>query len=90
MLEKKFIVTPEEGLHATPAAIFSKEAAKFQCDLKLYKGDDRNKAFNPKKLLSVMTIGARQGEDVTIIADGPDEADAMKRIKELFEKEFKI
>lgn len=90
MLEKKFVVTPQEGLHATPAVVFSKEAGKFQCDLKLYKGDDRSKAYNPKKLLSVMMIGASNGDIVTIVADGADEADAMKRIKELFDKEFKI
>ena len=90
MLEKNFVVTPEEGLHATPAVVFAKEAAKFQCDLKLYKGNDRNKAYNPKKLLSVMTIGAGHGDQVTIVADGPDEAAAMKRIKELFDKQFKV
>ena len=90
MLEKKFVVTPEEGLHATPAVIFSKEAGKFQCDLKLFKGDNRNKAYNPKKLLSVMTIGAAKGDVVTIIADGPDESESMKRIKGLFDNAFKL
>ena len=89
MLEKNFVVTPEQGLHATPAVVFAKEAAKFQCDLKLYKDNDRSKAYNPKKLLSVMTIGAAKGDKVTIVADGPDEANAMKRIKELFDSEFK-
>ena len=35
-----------------------------------------------------MTLGAKNGAEVTITADGPDEAEAIAGIKELIESRF--
>jgi len=88
MIEKTFTITAAEGLHARPASILAKECMKFTCDLTLYKGDNREKAFQPKSILSIMTIGAVNGDVVTIIADGSDEAAAMERLETLFATDF--
>lgn len=88
MIEKKFVLRNEEGLHARPATIFAKTSMKFTCDLTMYKGEDRAKAYQPKSILSVMTIGAAKGDEITIVAEGADEAAAMEAISELFDKNF--
>lgn len=88
MIEQTFIVTAEEGLHARPASVLAKECMKFLCDLTLYKGADRAKAYQPKSILSIMTIGAANGDEVTILAEGVDEAAAMSRLETLFATNF--
>ena len=88
MIEKTFTVGAEEGLHARPASVLAKECMKFNCDLKLYQGDNRDKAFQPKSILSIMTIGAQKGDVVTILADGSDEDAAISKLTELFESDF--
>jgi len=88
MVEKTFTITAEEGLHARPASVLAKECMKFNCDLKLYKGEDRGKAFQPKSILSIMTIGAVSGDVVTIQAEGADETSAIERLEVLFATDF--
>ena len=88
MIEKKFVVSADEGLHARPASNLAKECMKFACDLTLYKGDNKDKAFQPKSILSIMTIGAVKGDEVTIVAEGEDEGAAMESLTLLFESNF--
>lgn len=88
MMEKVFVLNNEEGLHARPASVFAKEAMKFTCDLKMYKGDNREKTYQPKSILSIMTLGASQGDEVTIVAEGADEEAAMAMFTSLFDNNF--
>lgn len=88
MIEKKFVLQNEEGLHARPATVFARTAMKYTCDLTMYKGANRDKAFQPKSILSVMTIGAAKGDEITIVADGADEGAAMEAISSLFAANF--
>lgn len=78
----------EEGLHARPANLFSKAAMKFKCDIKLLKNGDTNKVFNPKSILSILSMGAAKGDELTIIAEGEDEEDAIVKITELVKNGF--
>ena len=39
MKEFKYVITDELGIHARPAGLFVKEAAKFQSDIKIKKGE---------------------------------------------------
>jgi phosphotransferase system HPr (HPr) family protein len=88
MVEKTFVVTAEEGLHARPASLLAKACMKFKSTLSLYKGEDKTKIYQPKSILSIMTIGAGKGDTVTITADGEDEVYAMEQLTALFESNF--
>lgn len=90
MLEKTYVLNNEEGLHARPAATFSQAAMKFKCDLKMFKGDNEEKAYQPKSVLSVMTMGAGKGDQIKIVAEGEDEAAAIERFTYLFENDFEV
>lgn len=72
----------EEGLHARPASIFSKAAMKYKCNLVLLKNNGA-KEYNPKSIMSVLSVGAIKGDELTIIANGVDEEDAISKLKEL-------
>lgn len=78
----------EEGLHARPANLFSKAAMKFKCDIQLLKNGDSTKVYNPKSILSILSMGAVKGDEITIIANGEDEEDAISKITELIKNGF--
>ena len=79
----------EEGLHARPATLFSKTAMKYKCDIELHKNGDTINAYNPKSILSILSMGAIKGDELTITANGEDEEEAILKIAELIQNSFK-
>ncbi len=84
MIEIKFEITNNEGLHARPASEFSKAAMKYKSDIKVHKNDDE-KAFNPKSILSIMSMGAVKGDILKIQITGADEEAAIEDLKAILE-----
>lgn len=84
MEKRDFHVTAETGIHARPATILVQTASKFSSDINLVYNE---KSVNLKSIMGVMSLGVGQGADVTITAEGDDEADAMKAIEETMASE---
>lgn len=80
MVEKEVTIVPEEGLHARPAAQFVKTAKSYSSDIKVLKD---GKAANAKSSLSLMSLGAAQGDKLLIQAEGEDEAAAADALATL-------
>ena len=79
------ILKNETGLHARPASVFVKEAAKYKSDISiLTKGQE----YNAKSIMSVLSMGVIKGEELMIIAEGEDEKEAVDALKALVEKNF--
>lgn len=85
MIEKNLILTNKLGLHARPAADFTKLAAKFNCKITL-KG--KGKTADGKSIIAVLTLGIRNEEQLTIIADGPEETACIEALQKLVEDKF--
>lgn len=83
MIEINLILTNKLGLHARPAADFTKLATGFKSKIRLIA---KGKTVDAKSILMVMTMGIRQGELLTIIAEGPDEVECIEVLKEFIEK----
>lgn len=84
MEKRDFHVIAETGIHARPATLLVQTASKFNSDINLeYKG----KSVNLKSIMGVMSLGVGQGSDVSISAEGDDEAEAIAAIKETMTKE---
>jgi phosphocarrier protein HPr len=79
------IIINKVGLHARPAALFVKSAMAYQAAITVAKGE---KTANAKSLLSVLGLGVCQNDEITITADGPDEADALRELVELVQSNF--
>ncbi len=73
------------GLHAGPAALFIQKANSFKSSIWVEKDDCR---VNAKSLLGILSLGISKGTTITIIADGSDEADAVKGLSDLIEGGF--
>lgn len=83
-MEKSFKVIAETGIHARPATLLVQAASKFDSEVHLqYK----EKKVNLKSIMGVMSLGIGQGADITIIAEGSDEADALNTIEETLNRE---
>ncbi|HLQ95540.1 MAG TPA: HPr family phosphocarrier protein [Pseudogracilibacillus sp.] len=84
MLERSLTVELESGLQARPAAQFVQEANKFEADLFLEKDGKR---INAKSIMGLMTLALAKGEEVSVIADGPDESNAMEQLTQFISSE---
>ena len=70
MKEFKYVVQDELGLHARPAGLLVKEAAKFKSAVTL---DSGVKKADAKRIMAVMSMGVKQGVEVTVTIEGEDE-----------------
>lgn len=75
--EFTYVITDEQGIHARPAGLFVKEAAAFECSVKIGKG---GKEVDAKRILGVMSLGVKKGEEITLKTDGADEEAAMEKL----------
>lgn len=78
------VVNAEAGIHARPASNLVKKSGQFKSSIKLEKGD---KVVDAKRLLAVLSLGAKKGDELVIVVEGEDEEVAAKAIKELIESE---
>lgn len=81
MVQRKFKVTAESGIHARPATILVNEAVKYKCNIELAL---ESKIVNFKSIMGVMSLGIYNGEIITITCDGEDEAQAIDGITDVF------
>lgn len=70
----------KDGLHARPAAVFVQEANKFDSEIEI---EFQGMKVNGKSIIGIMSLGAFYGEDITIVARGRDEEDAVKALEDL-------
>ncbi len=82
MTEVKFVVHNKVGLHARPASTLVKAAAGFRSKITIIKDDI---VADAKSILTLLTLGARKGDQITIMADGEDEEEALKKILDTLE-----
>ncbi|HYF94162.1 MAG TPA: HPr family phosphocarrier protein [Symbiobacteriaceae bacterium] len=81
MVERVVQLVNPAGLHARPAAVFVQTAGRFQGTVvKVVKA---GREVDCKSLLGILTLGAHQGDSLTIRADGPEEAAAVEALGEL-------
>ena len=85
MQEVTLTVHHKVGLHARPANLFAQTAKKFTSTITVTKNE---RQANAKSILTLLTLGANMGAQITIRATGQDEAEAVKALQELVESNF--
>lgn len=78
MLERKVVVALQQGLHARPASQFVKSASSFESDIRIGKGEN---LVNAKSIINVLTLAVAEGEEVVLIAEGPDEQQGIEALE---------
>lgn len=77
----EYVIKDELGIHARPAGLFVKEAAKQECTVHIIKGEKRADA---KKIFGVMGLAVKCGDKICVECDGRGEEEAAKTLEEFF------
>ncbi|MBP2642957.1 MAG: hypothetical protein H6Q67_844 [Firmicutes bacterium] len=81
-MEKKVVITNPTGLHARPTAILVQKASSFPCSVSIVK---EGKKANAKSIMNIMALGVKQHDEVNVVTEGDQEAEALAAIVELLE-----
>ncbi|MCD8390865.1 MAG: HPr family phosphocarrier protein [Firmicutes bacterium] len=79
MKEFEYTITDPQGIHARPAGILCKEAAKYKSEITLEKDGKKGDA---KRIFAVMALGAKRGQTIKVTVEGEDENEAAKAVEE--------
>ncbi len=85
MVSRPVTVVNALGLHARAAARFVKVASRFRSQIRVTRGQH---TMDGKSILGLLLLAASRGSELTIAADGPDEADAVEALGALVERGF--
>ena len=85
MISRNVTIKNNHGLHARPATFFIQKANSYKSSIWVEKEDCR---VNAKSLLGVLSLGIVKGTEITLIADGQDEALAVEGLVNLVENEL--
>ena len=85
MCVKEVLVQNQVGLHARPATFFIQKANEYKSSIWVEKEERR---VNAKSLLGVLSLGIVGGTSIRIIADGPDEEEAVETLVDLVKSGF--
>jgi phosphocarrier protein HPr len=86
MVFKKIIIKNEAGIHCRPSSLIIQKIVDFPgCSFKVEcsKGET-----DLTSILTLMSLGLEQGEEVVITANGSREKEACMELAELFAYEF--
>ena len=81
------VIQNEQGLHARPAEMFARMALKFESRIDVIRGDRR---VDGKSIIDLLTMGATQGTELTVEAEGSDAAEAVEALAELVQSGFHV
>ena len=77
-MRKEMVVQLAGGLEARPIAVLVQVASQFESSIYLEADEKR---VNAKSIMGMMTLSVRSGDEVVVITEGNDEAEAAKEIE---------
>lgn len=83
MKEITYTITDPEGIHARPAGVLVKEAAKFTS--KVIIAQD-GKEVDAKRILGLMGLGVKCGQKIVLKTEGEDEDAAIEALGKFLEE----
>lgn len=84
MKQFNYSINDPLGLHARPAGLLAKLAKPYaDTVITITKGDKTVKA---SQLMKLMSLAAKQGDEVIVAAEGPEEDAAIAALKAFFEE----
>lgn len=82
MAQFTFTVRDELGIHARPAGLLAKLAKSLAPSVvTITKGDKTVKA---SQLMKLMALAVKKGDEVTVAAEGENEAEAIAALEKFF------
>lgn len=79
MVSKKFVIQCGRGVDANQAAQMVRIANQYECDVYMEMGQKR---VDAKSIMNMMALGARNGDEIIIKTNGPDEVYALNALED--------
>lgn len=76
-----YTITDPVGLHARPAGMLAKEAKKYESKVTIAKD---GKSSDATKLMMLMGLGVKSGDEITVEVSGADEETACAELEAFF------
>ena len=84
MKQFQFTVQDPLGIHARPAGLLAKLAKEYKDTVITITKD--GSTVKASQLMKLMGLGVKQGDHVTVTAEGPAEEEAIIAMKKFFEE----
>lgn len=84
-ISRVVVIRNKQGLHARPADRFVRLAAKFDAKIEIVRDDRRVAATS---IMDLLTLGAAQGTQLTLEAEGQEAQQAVEALADLVENVF--
>ena len=78
MVTKNITIKIPTGLEARPVALLVQVASRYESSIYV---ECEDKKVNAKSIMGMMSWGIAAGEEVTVIANGEDEEEAIENIE---------
>lgn len=85
MKQKKVRLKNKLGLHARASSKFVELARTFKSSIKVIKNGE---PADGKSILGLLMLAAAYNEEIKIVANGPDEKEAIEALVKLIEERF--
>ncbi|MCK7546114.1 HPr family phosphocarrier protein [Marinobacter bryozoorum] len=85
MIRQPVTIINKQGLHARAAAKLVETASRYDSRVELAKGD---RQVDAKSIMPVMMLAASQGTEIELVAEGPDEQQAIAALEALINDYF--
>ncbi len=83
MEQFQYIIKDDLGIHARPAGMLVRLAMNYRSELLIAKQGDQGVSL--KKIFTIMKLGIKCGDRVTISASGEDEQPAIAALRDFFQ-----
>jgi phosphotransferase system HPr (HPr) family protein len=84
-ISRVIVIRNTQGLHARPAELFARTAQKFQSKIELRRDTQR---VDARSIMDLLTLGAAQGTELVLEAEGDDAHEAVEVLATLVENGF--
>ena len=78
MIKKNINIGIQTGLDARPTAMLVQIASQYDSVIHIISKESK---YNAKSIMGMMTLGLKEGEEIIVTADGPDEEAAIENIE---------
>ena len=85
MAKFSYVVTDEVGIHGRPAGVLVKKCSEYKSNITIAC---KGKSADAKRIMGVMSLGAKKGDTVEVTITGEDEAAAKTALEAFFKENF--
>lgn len=78
MIKKPVTIEISTGMEARPVALLVQVASQFKSEIFI---ETQDKKVNAKSIMGMMALGLDSGEEVTVVANGADEEEAVVSVE---------